>query len=188
MAKLFYIMGASGVGKDSLLKYAREYISDDASLVFAHRYITRPADAGGENHVALSHREFSERDRQGCFSMQWQSHGNSYGIGTEIDHWLASGLSVVVNGSRSYFPEAIKRYKDIFPILIGADKAHLLKRLIKRGREDEQQVQNRLKLSDSVKYQLDHPALIYIENNGELAEAGNVLVEILTKKSPIDKE
>jgi ribose 1,5-bisphosphokinase len=188
MANLFYVMGASGVGKDSLLKYAREYIIDDTSLVFAHRYITRPYDAGGENHVALSHREFLERERQDCFSMSWQSHGNFYGIGAEINQWLESGLSVVVNGSRSYFPEAIKRYQKISPVLICAHKKHLLERLIKRGREDEQQVYSRLKLSDSVKYQLDHPALTCIENNGELAEAGNVLVEILTKKSPIDKE
>ena len=186
MANLFYVMGASGVGKDSLLKYARESISDDASIVFAHRYITRPSDAGGENHIALSEREFSERNRQDCFSMSWQSHGNSYGIGSEIDQWLESGLNVVVNGSRSYFPHAIKRYENIIPILVCADKLRLAERLIKRGREDAQEVQNRLNLSDSQKYQLDHPALTRIENNGELAEAGNALVKVFTQK-PINR-
>jgi ribose 1,5-bisphosphokinase len=188
MANLFYVMGASGVGKDSLLKYAREYIAHDTSLVFAHRYITRPSDAGGENHVALSHREFRERERQDCFSMSWQSHGNSYGIGVEINHWLEQGLSVVVNGSRSYFPSAIKRYKKIIPILVCADKLRLAERLINRGREDAQQVQNRLNLSAHVNYKLDHPSLVRIENNGDLSEAGDTLVDILTKVALKNKE
>ncbi len=49
-ARLIYVMGASGSGKDSLMRYAREKLAKHSNIVFAHRYITRPADAGGENH------------------------------------------------------------------------------------------------------------------------------------------
>ena len=40
--QLIYVMGPSGAGKDSLLGYARERLAEQP-LVFAHRYITRPA-------------------------------------------------------------------------------------------------------------------------------------------------
>lgn len=181
MGKLFYVMGASGVGKDSLLKYAREHIPEDTSLMFAHRYITRPADAGGENHVELSMQEFAERDRQGCFAMRWESHDNCYGVGIEINQWLENSLNVVVNGSRSYLTHAAERYQNIVPILICADRARLAERLIRRGREEVQQVQRRLALSACAAYPLDHPSLVRIENNGDLPEAGKALVDILTK-------
>ncbi len=50
MAPLIYIyvMGPSGAGKDSVLDRARALLSVNATIAFAHRYITRPSDIGGE--------------------------------------------------------------------------------------------------------------------------------------------
>ncbi len=56
MSRLLYLMGASGSGKDSLLDALRQHLPTDVAV--AHRYITRPADAGAENHIALSETEF----------------------------------------------------------------------------------------------------------------------------------
>ncbi len=61
MAQLFYIIGASGVGKDSLMNYARQRINGSLPIVFAHRYITRAAKEGNENHVYVSPEEFRSR-------------------------------------------------------------------------------------------------------------------------------
>ncbi|HEV7393167.1 MAG TPA: phosphonate metabolism protein/1,5-bisphosphokinase (PRPP-forming) PhnN, partial [Burkholderiales bacterium] len=72
--RLFYVVGASGVGKDSLMQYARDTLHDEHAVLFAHRYITRMAGAGGENHVALTVPEFEIRKRHGLFAMSWQSH------------------------------------------------------------------------------------------------------------------
>ncbi|MGZ5147587.1 MAG: phosphonate metabolism protein/1,5-bisphosphokinase (PRPP-forming) PhnN, partial [Burkholderiales bacterium] len=108
--RLFYVVGASGVGKDTLMQYARDTLHDEHAVLFAHRYITRPAGAGGENHVALTAQEFEVRKRHGLFAMTWQSHGLHYAIGIEIDIWLAKGLTVVVNGSRAYISAARRRY------------------------------------------------------------------------------
>lgn len=98
--KLFYVIGPSDSGKDSLLRYARARLGPVSRVVFAHRYITRPVDVNGENHVALTKAEF------GLLAMHWRSHGHRYGIGREIDLWLAKGCQVVVNGSREYLPQA----------------------------------------------------------------------------------
>ena len=77
MARLIYLMGPSGAGKDSLLAALRAD-ADRAPLV-AHRYITRPADAGCENHIALSEPEFLRRRAKGLFALDWQAHQQRYG-------------------------------------------------------------------------------------------------------------
>lgn len=106
---LFYVMGPSGSGKDSLLRALRERLGPQDRVVVAHRYITRAADAN-EASVALSTDEFARRQALGCMALHWHSHGLDYGIGVEIEDWLARGLKVIVNGSREYLPKAVARY------------------------------------------------------------------------------
>lgn len=182
MAKLIYVIGASGVGKDSLLSYARGYLPKTAPVIFAHRYITRPADAGGENHVSLSEAEFKQRQSSNCFALDWYSHETYYGIGIEIEQWLTHGSTVVLNGSRAYLDEAIKRYPVIVPVLIEADTSVLEKRLQLRGRENMAQVKARLTLADKLNKQMTHPNLIRIQNNASLEAAGQQLISIILEE------
>ncbi|MDX5297933.1 MAG: phosphonate metabolism protein/1,5-bisphosphokinase (PRPP-forming) PhnN, partial [Gammaproteobacteria bacterium] len=99
-ARLFYLMGPSGAGKDALLRHCRQRLMDIPCLV-AHRYITRPPELEGENHIWLPDSEFDARARLGAFAMHWQAHGHRYGIGQEVNHWLDAGTHVLVNGSRA---------------------------------------------------------------------------------------
>ena len=117
-ARLIYVVGASGSGKDSLMSYARSRLANESQVVFAHRYITRSADAGGENHVALTQEEFDSRRRAGLMAMHWESHGHAYGLGIEVNQWLAKGITVVVNGSREYLETAAQRYPELVPVWI----------------------------------------------------------------------
>lgn len=180
MANLFYVIGASGVGKDSLLHFARNNISQNDPVVFTHRYITRPSNAGGENHIALSQREFERRKQLGCFAMSWHSHNNGYGIGIEINQWLAMGLDVVVNGSREYLPYATDLYPTLIPVLISTNPERLRERLINRGREKPAEIEQRLIKAQAL--DIDHPRLVTISNDGELGEAGQKLVSLIQGK------
>lgn len=177
-ARLFYLVGASGSGKDSLLRYVREHLPPGAAVVFAHRYITRPADAGGENHIALSATEFATREQQGCFAMHWQAHGLDYGIGIEIHDWLDRGLDVVVNGSRAYLGTAATMFPQLIPVLIQVDADRLRERLTARTREAtadlEARLQRGLELDD-----IGHPALVRIDNNRDIQQAGRDLLHLL---------
>ena len=110
MGRLIWLMGPSGSGKDSLLLALRECAPE--RMIVAHRYITRSASAGGENHVALSEQEFRRRREHGLFALDWQAHQFCYALGIEIDQWLAAGLDVVVNGSRLHLDAAQQRYGD----------------------------------------------------------------------------
>lgn len=102
MGKLIWLMGPSGSGKDSLLAELRQ--QEPAQLLVAHRYITRAANAGNENHIALSEQEFFTRAGQNLLALSWHANGFYYGVGVEIDLWLHAGFDVVVNGSRAHLP------------------------------------------------------------------------------------
>src|SRR5580700_316327 len=144
MPQLYYIVGASGVGKDSLMEYARLRINGSMPVLFAHRYITRPPKEGNENHVFVSPEEFRLRRDKGLFALHWISHGLYYGIGKEIDSWMESGFHVVVNGSRQYLPVAIERYPRLTTIVIEADPEIIRHRLESRGRETTGDIEKRI--------------------------------------------
>jgi ribose 1,5-bisphosphokinase len=185
--RLFYLMGASGAGKDSLMRYAREKLASQRGVIFAHRYITRPSSAvglSGENYIPLSEPEFEQRRQAGCFAMHWQSHGYRYGIGVEIEQWLALGLKVVVNGSRAYLEQALRRYPGrLCPILIEVSPQRLRERLLARGRETVAEIEKRLQRASNFTAQvLERPNWVVIDNEGELKEAGERLVALLTDK------
>lgn len=173
---LIYVVGPSGSGKDSLMQYARGRCPG-GEAVFAHRYITRPADAGGENHVSLQPDEYSARLERGLFALAWDSHGLRYGVGAEIDLWMETGLNVVVNGSRAYLDEAARRYPAMQPVLITLDTDILRQRLILRGRESKSEIEGRLERARA--YAVSHPRLVSIDNSGELSEGGNRLLELI---------
>ncbi|MDT8405875.1 MAG: phosphonate metabolism protein/1,5-bisphosphokinase (PRPP-forming) PhnN [Methylococcales bacterium] len=180
-ARLFYLMGPSGAGKDSLIGYARQRLALERKIIFSHRYITRPPELTGENHVYLPEDEFKGRLQHGFFAMHWTSHGFHYGIGREIEFWNREGFSVVVNGSRDYWPTAQQRYPDLTPVWVTVSPEQLLKRLEQRGRETSQEIQQRLKRAAA--YQtIDHPNLLRLDNSGPLASAGELFIALLTQK------
>lgn len=162
------------------MNYARRQLAGggERAVLFAHRYITRPMDAGGENHVELSVAEFSKRRKLGLFALDWQSHQNFYGIGSEIIQWLNAGANVVVNGSREYLPTATKRFPAMRVVLIEVSPDVLRQRLTSRGRETpaeiEQRIERNLQISAIV-----HPNLIILNNDAPLAETGVRFVALL---------
>ena len=177
-AKLFYIVGASGSGKDSMLRSFKSLPPNrEHPVIVAHRYITR-SDTENEQSLYLSNDEFTLREQRGCFAMSWQANGHNYGIGSEIDLWLAAGCSVIVNGSRAYLPQAQQKYgTQLHSILIKVSEQALRQRLSDRARESTEEIEARLArhrtLSDSVS------CTSTIHNNQALEQATEQLTEII---------
>jgi ribose 1,5-bisphosphokinase len=178
MSKLFYIIGASGAGKDTLMNYARTQINGAAPVMFAHRYITRPPFAGSENHVYLTAEEFKMRIDAGCFALYWESHGQFYGIGCEIDTWLQKGFNVVINGSRQYLPVAQQLYPDLCVVLIDASPEIITQRLAMRGRETAAEIEKRIARTSEITTDLDN--CVKIANNSEIREAGEAFINVIS--------
>ncbi|MCU7808416.1 MAG: phosphonate metabolism protein/1,5-bisphosphokinase (PRPP-forming) PhnN [Candidatus Thiodiazotropha sp. (ex Semelilucina semeliformis)] len=183
--QLFYLMGGSGVGKDSLLHYLESHLASYARVVVPRRYITRKIHTGGEPHIEITPEAFQQRVAEGGFAMQWQSHGFSYGIGTEIDRWLSDGYQVIVNGSRHYLEAARQDYPNLQPVLVTVSHKTLHERLTMRGRESHQEIEKRLQRAEALDRALMHTDLIRLSNDGPLSEAGEALLRlILSKDNP----
>lgn len=141
--KLIWLVGPSGSGKDSLLAALRQ--REEARMLVAHRYITRPASAGSENHIALSEHEFFTRAERQLFALSWHANNLYYGVGIEIDVWLHAGFDVVVNGSRAHLAQSKARYADaLLPICLQVSPDVLRSRLEQRGRETQKEIDQRL--------------------------------------------
>jgi ribose 1,5-bisphosphokinase len=177
MSKLFYIIGASGAGKDSLINYCRQKVNGSIPLLVAHRYITRPANSGNENHIYVSPEEFELRHLQGLFAFNWHSHNLDYGIGIEIDDWMRAGFHVIVSGSREYLPEAIIRYPDMQVVMIDAPHTLIRQRLESRGREDANSIVERLNRNQMLKVEANNMMLIH--NDDTIEQAGEELLRFL---------
>ncbi len=188
MAKLVYVMGASGSGKDSLLDALRNKLPQ--GLLVAHRYITRAAQAGAENHVALSLDEFQLRKSRQLFALDWQAHQTHYALGIEIDLWMQQGFTVVVNGSRAHLAQAEARYgSSLLAVCLHVSTEVLAERLEARGRESPSEIQQRLRRASE--YQHSLPANCHRLNNDgclqeTLAELLSFLGERATCAIPLD--
>ncbi len=189
MSHLFYIVGASGSGKDSILKAYRNYsVNNKLPIVIAHRYITRENSAENqknENFISLSTDEFEWRKDHDFFSLSWNANNCSYGIGREIESWLLSGLSVVVNGSREYISilknEIIKSKKiNLVIIEIVVPEEILLQRLQYRKRETNTEIDQRMKRNKTLDYKINVDRTV--QNVGSLENVvkafANVIDEI----------
>lgn len=181
--KLLYLVGASGSGKDSLLDGCRQQLKPQHGCFVAHRYITRVANVGGENHIHLSADEFDMRVNMGMFAMQWYSHGYSYGIGSEVENWLANGINVVMNGSREYLPIAMHAYPNMVPVLVDVDPSVLRERLTKRGRESEEEIEARLQRHQEIVDTLPDNVQ-RIDNNGDVHNGVAQLIQLIESLAP----
>lgn len=176
-ARLIYLMGASGSGKDTLLRLLRAHLQDGEPVLVAHRYITRDSGAS-EDALRLSVDEFARRAALGCFALRWASHGLHYGIGIEVDTWLDGGAAVIVNGSRAHLAEAHRRYPALTAVEITVDPARLAQRLAARGRESPEQISQRLLRAAQDFPVPDGCRLLRVANNGAPEAAAAELLDI----------
>jgi len=169
-ARLFYLVGPSGAGKDTLLAALERELPAAAGLRVARRCITRARHPGDEDHIELSAAEFAHRERAGQFLFAWRSHGFSYGIERSVLDWLDAGEDVIVNGSRAYLETALAIYPRLSPLWIAVPDAVLRERLGARGRESAAQIEARIRRNHELeeRYRSHYDC---IRNDGSIADA-----------------
>lgn len=167
------VVGASGVGKDSVLDYVRARVGP--TVRFPQRIITRPPGPG-ECHIPIATTEFELAVERGDFAVWWRAHGLGYGLSIEIDEIVRDGGIVVVNVSRTVLPLLAERYARLRVVRITAALDVRAQRLAGRGRESEAEIRRRLARADPAEGWTHHHE---IPNNGYLAESGDHLLRIL---------
>lgn len=170
---IFVVVGPSGAGKDSVIDHARRQLAGDKTFCFVKRFITRPKEAGGEDHQPVDHAAFSELAAAGKLALHWQAHGLFYGIPSETLDDLTEGRVLIANGSRAALPAFRDVYGDALKVvLVTAPKTVLAERLASRGRESAQSILQRLERSG----ELGDEAIadLAIVNDKSIEEAGDL--------------
>lgn len=107
--RLVCVIGPSGAGKDSVLRWVSEHAPRGLDLHIARRTASRVANGPSEDHEALSVAEFQRLASEGAFALHWQVDELQCGVRyAELDP-LRRSAWVLVNGSGAYLPQARQR-------------------------------------------------------------------------------
>jgi len=168
------VVGPSGVGKDSLME---ALCARRPELVRARRVITRAAEAGGEDYIAVSPALFAAQAAGGDFALHWSAHGLQYGIPATVIDSLKAGRDVLANLSRAVLPKADRVFGDLRVLHVTARPEVLAQRLQARGRESRGEIARRLARPAPVLP--EGLNVIEIDNSGRLDRAVDAAMAVL---------
>ncbi len=176
---LFLLIGNSGSGKDSLIRWVLEkWPSTKIAPFIPTRVITRPPSPETEDFESVTEEEFQNLLKAGAFSLHWVSYSISYGVRIEIEEILSRGRSVLVNVSRQIVDTTRKQFPNIVSVIFVKVPFNVTEARIRaRGREKG------IKLDDRIKRARENQefpdADFIVDNSGDLDTAGSQLLEFL---------
>ncbi len=180
---LFIISAPSGTGKTTVV---RKLLDEIPELVFSISATTRKKrdyEVDGKDYYFITKEEFENKIKNGEF-VEYEEifDGNYYGtLKSFVDKKIEEGRDIVfdidVKGALS-----IKKYYKNLAILIflkPPDKEEVMRRLIARGTENEEQIKNRLRRFEIEMAKIKFFDYIIINDN--LEKAVKELVSLILK-------
>ncbi len=177
--RLILVVGPSGAGKDTLIDGAKSALKANPWFVFPRREITRPAEAGGEDHNPVSLEHFETKRSRGGYALQWGAHELFYGVPRSIEKDLDADRSVIVNVSRSVIDSARAQFPKLCVLLVTAPEAVLRARLIQRGRESSADIDRRV--ARAAAYRVTGSDVVTIVNDGAIEDGVSQFIEAITE-------
>lgn len=145
--RLFVLSAPSGTGKTTL---CRRILPQLENIVFSVSYTTRPPRAGetdGKDYHFISAGRFEQMIREGRWAEWARVHDNYYGTSADdLARDLAAGYDVLLDIDVIGARQIVERFAECVTIFIMPPSLQdLRKRLEKRGSDDEQTIEKRLR-------------------------------------------
>lgn len=174
--KLALIVGASGTGKDTLLRKAASHFQHNDHIVFMQRFITRAPDDNEHNYY-VDAMAFSILKEHDFFTSTWQAHNNIYGIARHHLEQLPEDGLAIASISRTVISDFEKKFQNVFTIQVQVHPDRLRDRLVLRKREDNAAIKKRLQRAD-LPVQANN--LILFDNSAPLSSTAPLFIDLLS--------
>lgn len=129
-----------------MLEGAAAALAACETVVFARRIVTRTRHAG-EAHDTIDAQRFMALTRvegDAPFALYWSAHGLGYAIPDDMIRDIEAGRTVVTNVSRTVIAQARQRFSNVRVVLVDAPLGVRRQRILSRGRETGEQIDDRL--------------------------------------------
>ena len=179
--KIVVISGPSGVGKGTICKKIMELINAKYSVSTTTRS-PREGEVEGRDYFFVTKEVFKDKINKGDFLEYNIYNDNYYGTSKEavidlVDKGINVILEIDVNGAFNIK----KKYPEALLIYIAPPSIEVLKqRLIDRGTEDEETIENRLEIAREELKRIDFYDVVVI--NDDLEKAISEVKESILKK------
>ncbi|MFH0801183.1 MAG: guanylate kinase [bacterium] len=176
---LFVISGPSGTGKGTILEQVFGKNSNVRFSVSATTRTPRPGERDGEHYFFISTEKFQNMIKDGAF-LEWaQVHNAFYGTPADfVDRTMASGFDCILDIDVQGALQVMKKRSEAAYVFVAPpDLVELRSRLLKRGTENEAQIEERV---ETAKWELTKIAEYdYLVVNNRLDEAVKQVEAIL---------
>ena len=180
--KILIITGPSGVGKDTVMG---ELLKNHGNLRFCRSVTTRdkrPGEIEGVSYFFITREEYDKKNKNGELIESIEYLGNKYGTRyDEIDGAINNGENLVMILQAHGMHQIKNHYKNdcICVFMLPPSLNELKNRLIKRGRETEEQIIERLNNSRNELKTISHYDYFVVNNTDQVKDCATSIYKIL---------